>query len=96
MVRAVPSRDAQTERDLSEKKRKRGLMVYGISDDDVPTQEKFLRQASVSYPLFAVSGYTSHYSRDREVPGDVSNRPARPASAVPGSEQPFEKGSGSE
>lgn len=34
----------------------KGLMVFGISDEDVPAQQKFVQQIPITYPLLTISG----------------------------------------
>lgn len=69
-----------------------GLLVYGLSDESVATQRKFLQQVRVSYPLLTVGGtipalyreisvYPATFLIDRQ--GRLQPGPA------PG--QPFEK-----
>src|SRR3984885_8318135 len=37
-------------------RKNQGLIVFGLSDDDVDLQRKFVRQVPVSYPLLTLSG----------------------------------------
>jgi len=77
---------------LYRERKDRGFIVFGLSDEDVGVQKKYLQQVPVSYPLLTLSG---------KVPGlyrDISRYPAiflidrsgrlQPA---PGPDQPFEK-----
>jgi peroxiredoxin len=55
---------------LYQSRKEKGLVVFGISDEPVATQKKFLEKVSVAYPLLTVSG---------EVPGlyrDIARYPA--------------------
>ncbi len=70
----------------------RGLIVFGISNEDVAVQKKFLRQIPVSYPLLTLSGQVPSLYRDiARYPAlfliDRSGR-LQPA---PTPDQPFEK-----
>ena len=49
---------------LYRKDQANGLAVFGISDEDVGTQEKFLKQVSVSYPLLTLNGNVPGLYRD--------------------------------
>lgn len=42
----------------------KGLMIFGISDEDVSTQRNYLRQVSVSYPLLTLQGQVPNLYRD--------------------------------
>ena len=42
----------------------RGLVVFGISDESVATQEKFLEKVPVGYPLLTVNGQVPSLYRD--------------------------------
>ena len=77
---------------LYRERKVKGLVVFGISDEDVGVQQKYLQKVPVSYPLLTVKG---------TVPGlyrDIARYPAiflidrngrlQPA---PGPDQPFEK-----
>lgn len=70
----------------------KGLVVFGISDEDVGVQRKFLQQIPVSYPLLTVKGTVPSLYRDiARYPAifliDRSGR-LQPA---PGPDQSFEK-----
>jgi peroxiredoxin len=41
-----------------------GLVVFGLSDEDVATQEKFLSRVSVSYPLLTMTNGIPNFYRD--------------------------------
>ncbi|HEY4979794.1 MAG TPA: TlpA disulfide reductase family protein [Candidatus Acidoferrum sp.] len=77
---------------LYQRRRQHGFTVFGMSDESVEVQRKFLQQIPVSYPLLTLQG---------EVPGlyrDIARYPAiflidrqgrlQPA---PGPDQPFDK-----
>ena len=66
--------------------------MFGISDQDVGVQQKYLQQIPVSYPLLTVKGTVPSLYRDiARYPAifliDRSGR-LQPA---PGADQPFEK-----
>ncbi len=72
--------------------RNRGLVVFGISNEDPGLQQKFLQQVPVSYPLLTVRGTVPNlYTDIARYPAifliDRSGR-LQPA---PGPDQPFEK-----
>ena len=55
-----PCRDEMPKLDQLYRERKdQGLMVFGISDEDVPTQRKFVQQIPITYPLLTISGKVS-------------------------------------
>jgi len=69
-----------------------GLIVFGISDEDVLVQQRYLRHVPVSYPLLTVKGTIPNLYRDiARYPAifliDRSGR-LQPA---PGPDQPFEE-----
>jgi peroxiredoxin len=41
----------------------RGLVVFGISDESVATQKRFLEKVSVAYPLLTVNGQVPNFYR---------------------------------
>jgi thiol-disulfide isomerase/thioredoxin len=77
---------------LYRERKDKGLVVFGISDEDVGVQQKYLQQVPVSYPLLTVKGTVPSLYRD------IARYPAiflidrigrlQPA---PGPDQPFEK-----
>ena len=44
--------------------RSKGLVVFGISDEDVSVQQKYVQQVPVSYPLLTVKGKMPNLYRD--------------------------------
>jgi len=70
----------------------KGFVVFGLSDEDVSVQLKFLQKVPVSYPLLTLKGNVPSFYRDiARYPAifliDRSGR-LQPA---PGPDQPFEK-----
>jgi thiol-disulfide isomerase/thioredoxin len=49
---------------LYRERRQQGFIVFGISDEDPATQQKFLRQIPVSYPLLKVNDTLPNLYRD--------------------------------
>lgn len=49
---------------LYRERKQRGFIIYGISDEDVATQQKFLQQVPVSYPLLTLHGNVPNIYRD--------------------------------
>ena len=45
-------------------KRSQGFVVFGISNEDTPTQQRFLQQVPVSYPLLTLNGNVPALYRD--------------------------------
>ena len=68
-----------------------GLMVFGISEEDVETQMKFAEEIIVSYPLLTIAGEVpSTYSETARYPANfLIDRQGRLQSA-PSTDQPFE------
>jgi thiol-disulfide isomerase/thioredoxin len=74
------------------KRKNEGLIVFGLSDEDVSVQRKYLQKVPVSYPLLTQKGKVPNLYRDiARYPAifliDRSGR-LQPA---PGPDQPFEK-----
>ena len=77
---------------LYRERKGRGLIVFGLSEEDVRVQTRYLRQVPVSYPLLTLAGEVPSLYRD------IARYPAiflidrkgqlQPA---PGPDQPFEK-----
>jgi cytochrome c biogenesis protein CcmG, thiol:disulfide interchange protein DsbE len=49
---------------LYRKRKDKGLVVFGISDEDLGVQRKYLQQVPVSYPLLTVKGTVPSLYRD--------------------------------
>ena len=77
---------------LYQQRKEQGFIVFGLSDEGVAVQQKFVEQVPVSYPLLTLSGDVPNLYRD------IARYPAiflidrrgqlQPA---PGPDQPFEK-----
>jgi peroxiredoxin len=53
----VPCRDEMPKLDrLFHDRRQQGFIVFGLSDEDITAQQKFLRQVPVAYPLLTLHG----------------------------------------
>jgi len=88
-----PCRDEMPKFDRLYRERKdKGLMVFGISDEDVPTQQKFVQQIPVTYPLLTLSGRVPRLYRDiAQYPAIfLIDRKGR-LQPAPGQSQPFEE-----
>jgi len=77
---------------LYRERKDKGLVVFGISDEDVGEQQKYLKQVPVTHPLLTVKGTVPSFYRDiARYPAifliDRSGR-LQPA---PGPDQSFEK-----
>jgi len=49
---------------LYQERKEQGLMVFGLSHEDVDVQRKFLEQVPVSYPLLTIKGNVPNLYRD--------------------------------
>jgi peroxiredoxin len=49
---------------LYRERKQQGFIIYGISDEDVATQQKFLQQVPVTYPLLTLEGTVPNIYRD--------------------------------
>jgi peroxiredoxin len=89
----APCRNEMPKLDHLYRERKdKGLVVFGLSDEDVSAQQKYIQQVPVSYPLLTRKGKVPNLYRDiARYPAifliDRSGR-LQPA---PGLDQPFEK-----
>lgn len=77
---------------LYRERRDQGLMVFGLSDEDVNVQRKYVEQVPVSYPLLTLNGKVSNLYRDiaRYPAIFLIDRRGR-LQPAPSPEQPFEK-----
>jgi len=77
---------------LYQERKEQGLMVFGLSDEDVSVQRKYLEQVPVSYPLLTLSGEVPKFYRDiaRYPAIFLIDRRGR-LQPAPGPDQPFEK-----
>lgn len=73
-------------------RQQQGFIVFGLSDEDVNLQRKFVEQVPVTYPLLTVKGEVPRFYRD------ISRYPAiflidrrGQLQTAPGPDQPFEK-----
>jgi peroxiredoxin len=77
---------------LYRERQDRGFIVFGLSDESVNLQRKFVEQVPVSYPLLTVSGAVPSLYRDiaRYPAIFLIDRQGR-LQPAPGPDQPFEK-----
>ncbi|MGB7023963.1 MAG: TlpA disulfide reductase family protein, partial [Candidatus Acidiferrales bacterium] len=77
---------------LYQKRRSKGLMVFGLSDESVDVQRRYWEQVPVSYPLLTLRGKVPDLYRDiaRYPAVFLVDRQGR-LQPAPGPEQPFEK-----
>jgi thiol-disulfide isomerase/thioredoxin len=70
-----------------------GLMVFGLSDEDVEVQRKFMQeQVSVSYPLLTIAGKVPEiYRNTAKFPATFLIDRAGRLQPAPGTEETFEK-----
>ncbi len=73
-------------------RKNQGLIVFGLSDESVAVQTKFLEQVPVSYPLLTLQAGVPHLYRDiaRYPAIFLIDRQGR-LQPAPGPDQPFEK-----
>lgn len=76
---------------LYRERKDQGFVVFGISDESIATQQKFLSQIPVSYPLLTLSGNVPNIYRDiaRYPAIFLIDRQGR-LQPAPGPDQPFE------
>jgi thiol-disulfide isomerase/thioredoxin len=76
---------------LYQERKEQGLMVFGLSDEDVDVQRKFLEQVPVSYPLLTIKGNVPNLYRDiaRYPAIFLIDRRGR-LQPAPGPDRPFE------
>ena len=77
---------------LYRERKERGLVVFGISDEDVEVQQKYLQRVPVNYPLLTVKGTVPSLYRDiaRYPAFFLIDRSGR-LQPAPGPDQPFDK-----
>ena len=77
---------------LYQEQKSHGFIVFGLSDEGVDVQKKFLEQVPVSYPLLTPQGDVPNLYRDiaRYPAIFLIDRQGR-LQPAPGPDQPFEK-----
>ncbi len=77
---------------LYQERKQQGFIVFGLSDEGVDVQQKFLEQVPVSYPLLTLRGEVPRLYRDiaRYPAIFLIDRQGR-LQPAPGPDQPFEK-----
>ena len=77
---------------LYQEHKEQGLVVFGLSDEDVDVQRKYLEQVPVSYPLLTISGEVPKLYRDiaRYPAIFLIDRRGR-LQPAPGPDRPFEE-----
>ena len=89
----LPCREEMPKLDRLYRERKdQGFIVFGLSDEDVDLQRKYVEQVAVSYPLLTLSGEVPKLYRDiaRYPAIFLIDRRGR-LQPAPGLDQPFEK-----
>lgn len=77
---------------LYQERKQQGLMIFGLSAEDADTQQKFVQQIPVSYPLLTVRGNVPDFYRDVvRLPSFILIDRAGRLQVAPGGDQPFEK-----
>ena len=77
---------------LYRERRDQGFIVFGISDEDINLQKKYVQQVPVSYPLLTLGGEVPNLYRDiaRYPAIFLIDRQGR-LQPAPGPDQPFER-----
>ena len=77
---------------LYRERKEKGLVVFGLSDEDVSVQQKYVQQVPVSYPLLTQKGKVPNFYRDiaRYPAIFLIDRRGR-LQPAPSPDQPFEK-----
>jgi thiol-disulfide isomerase/thioredoxin len=89
----VPCRNEMPKLDRLYRERKdKGFIVFGLSDEDVNLQQKYVKEVPVSYPLLTLRGQVPNLYRDiaRYPAIFLIDRQGR-LQPAPGPDQPFEK-----
>ena len=89
----VPCREEMPKLDrLYRDRQQEGFIVFGLSDEDVDVQRKFLQQVPVTYPLLTLKGKVPNIYQDiaRYPAIFLIDRRGR-LQPAPGPDQPFEK-----
>jgi peroxiredoxin len=89
----VPCRSEMPKLDrLYQQRKQQGFVVFGLSDEGVDQQRKFVEQVPVSYPLLTLTGEVPNLYRDiaRYPAIFLIDRQGR-LQPAPGPDQPFEK-----
>jgi peroxiredoxin len=77
---------------LYQERKDQGLIVFGLSDEDVAVQRKFLERMAVSYPLLTLKGQVPNLYRDiARYPAIFLIDRGGKLQAAPSPDQPFEK-----
>jgi thiol-disulfide isomerase/thioredoxin len=78
---------------LYRKREHQGFIVFGLSDESLDVQRKFVEQVPVSYTLLTLRGGSSQsLSRHRALPGDFSYRSTGTTAACTGPGPAFREG----
>jgi peroxiredoxin len=77
---------------LYKERKHQGFIVFGISDEDINLQRKYVEQAPVTYPLLTLSGEVPDMYREiaRYPAIFLIDRQGR-LKPAPGPDQPFER-----
>jgi hypothetical protein len=76
---------------LYQERKQQGLVIFGLSAEDADTQQKFVRQVPVSYPLLTMRGAVPDFYRDIvRYPSFILIDRAGRLQVAPAGDQPFE------
>lgn len=74
-----------------QERKQQGLMIFGLSTEDAETQQKFVNQVPVNYPLLTVRGNVPDFYRDIvRYPSFILIDRAGRLQIAPAGDQPFE------
>ena len=77
---------------LYRKRESQGFIVFGVSDEEIATQRKYLQQVSVSYPLLTLNGTVPNLYKDiARYPANFLIDRQGKLQPVPDPGKPFEK-----
>ena len=77
---------------LYRERKDEGFIVFGLSDEDVAVQRKFLERIRVSYPILTINGQIPHLYRDiARYPAIFLIDPRGKLQPAPSPDQPFER-----
>ena len=77
---------------LYRERQQQGLVVFGLSAEDADTQQKYVQQVPVSYPLLTLQGNVPDFYRDVvRLPSFILIDRAGRLQVAPAGDQPFEK-----
>ena len=88
-----PCRNEMPKLDCLYRERKdQGFVVFGLSDEDIAVQRKFVERIAVNYPLLTINGQVPNFYRDiARYPAIFLIDRSGKLQPAPSADQPFEK-----